>query len=316
MALGFFCLSFAPGPFTAPPRSWGMSTRWWRLLAEARTHSLKIVNTPSRPPLFLTENGDTLPPPARAAAIANALLARRFLIRSSRVYWKPRPGMERLAKWPKKLAMAPPADRAAFSPARHTFYAWTSDRPASPYAWVYSALVVTAVLAACLFPLAPHWVKLGAFYLSSGLLAALTALLTVRGVLALGSWLTVGRAVWLFPLLLDENTGLDKAFKPVLEVSPAPAGSRRVHLAARGVTAALLAAGAVAVALYAPIDRKAAGTGLRGAHDALLEALNLHHRGMDKLGNGGGGAPATPPPSPPVVEPEVLGGEDGGHTEL
>ena len=44
-------------------------------------------------------------------------------------------------------------------------------------------------------------------------------------VLALATWLTVGRAVWLFPLLLDENTGLDKAFKPVVEVSPAPTGS-------------------------------------------------------------------------------------------
>ena len=283
-------------------------------------HSLITPSTSSFP--FLSDNFDSLPPPARAAALANALLARRFLIRSSRVYWKPRPGMERLAKWPKKLAMAPPADRAAFSPARHTFYAWTFDRPSSPYAWVYSALVVTAVLAACLFPLAPHWVKLGAFYASSGLLAALTALLTVRGLLALGTWLTVGRAVWLFPLLLDENTGLDKAFKPMIEVAPAPTGSRKVHLIARGVTAAALAASLVAVAFYAPIDRKAAGTGLRGAHDALLEALNLHHRGMDKLGNGNKadekGATAPPPPTatPETAEDVFEDASEGVHTEL
>jgi len=236
--------------------------------------------------------------------------------------------MERLAKWPKKLAMAPAADRATFSPARHTFYAWTFDRPSSPYAWVYSALVVTAVLAACLFPLAPHWVKLGAFYASSGLLAALTALLTVRGLLALGTWLAAGRAVWLFPLLLDENTGLDKAFKPVLEVAPPHAGSRRVHLIARGATAAALAAGLAALAFYAPIDRKAAGTGLRGAHDALLEALNLHHRGMDKLGTGGkaegggvgGGAATAPPPPPPATATEsedvFEDASETVHTEL
>ena len=111
------------------------------------------MSTPSHPSSLLSpcvpskpENCDALSPPARAAAIANALLARRFLIRASRVYWKPRPGMERLAKWPKKLAMAPAPDRAAFSPARHTFYAWTFDRPSSPYAWVYSALVVTNVI--------------------------------------------------------------------------------------------------------------------------------------------------------------------------
>ena len=36
------------------------------------------------------------------------------------------------------------------------FYAWTYDRPASPYLLLYSALIVLVVVGCCLFPLAPY----------------------------------------------------------------------------------------------------------------------------------------------------------------
>ncbi len=39
------------------------------------------------------------------------------------------------------------------------FYAWTYERPTSVWFYALSALMVVAVIAVCLFPLAPYRVK-------------------------------------------------------------------------------------------------------------------------------------------------------------
>lgn len=41
--------------------------------------------------------------------------------------------------------------------AEEYFYAWQYERPASPWLFALSALLVVVVMALCLFPLAPHW---------------------------------------------------------------------------------------------------------------------------------------------------------------
>ena len=41
--------------------------------------------------------------------------------------------------------------------AEEFFYAWQYERPASPWLFALSALLVVVVMALCLFPLAPHW---------------------------------------------------------------------------------------------------------------------------------------------------------------
>jgi len=41
--------------------------------------------------------------------------------------------------------------------AEEHFYAWQYERPASPWLFALSALLVVVVMAFCLFPLAPHW---------------------------------------------------------------------------------------------------------------------------------------------------------------
>ena len=46
-------------------------------------------------------------------------------------------------------------DAQAF--AEEHFYAWQYERPASPWLFALSALLVVVVMAFCLFPLAPHW---------------------------------------------------------------------------------------------------------------------------------------------------------------
>lgn len=63
------------------------------------------------------------------------------------------------------------------------------------------------VVGACLFPLAPNWVKIGVFYLTAGLLCLILATLALRSALALSSWLLTGRTLWLLPNVLSEVRG-------------------------------------------------------------------------------------------------------------
>ena len=54
---------------------------------------------------------------------------------------------------PREPGMGGPAQ----SFAEEFFYAWQFERPASPWLFAMSALLVVVVMALCLFPLAPHW---------------------------------------------------------------------------------------------------------------------------------------------------------------
>lgn len=86
------------------------------------------------------------------------------------------------------------------------FYAWTYDRPASPYLWLGSVLIAVLVLAACLFPLAPYKLKVVVLYTSMGLLMTLVGALLVRGLVAGVTWMAVGRSFWVLPNVLSEVT--------------------------------------------------------------------------------------------------------------
>ena len=82
------------------------------------------------------------------------------------------------------------------------------DRPASPYLWLWSAMIAVLVLAACLFPLAPYQVKIVVVYLSMGILMFLMGAILLRGVIAAATWMAVGRSFWILPNVLSE-VGLD-----------------------------------------------------------------------------------------------------------
>ncbi len=84
------------------------------------------------------------------------------------------------------------------------FYAWTFERPVSPYFYVLSGLVLVTIMLFCLFPLAPHPVKLAAVYVSMALIVVILLTLLVRGIVALVTWVALGRSLWLFPHLLSE----------------------------------------------------------------------------------------------------------------
>ena len=291
----------------------------------------------ARPDLLGLAGAKPLPaadsPQARAAAgaVLELLVRRRAAVRAERIYWKPRPGMKRVAKFPKKIRQvaedsAPATDaEGQRADASNTFYAWTFDRPSSPWALVGSLLIVVAVIAACLFPLAPRWVKLGVVYVSGGLLAVLLGLLLVRGVLAGVTWAATGRALWLFPNLMDDDKGFKEAFLPRLSWcgrGGTPEGAA-APLYARAA-AVLAVAGVAGALLHFGPDAAVAAKRARAAHDALLESLNLHDPGRARLGEGSAAAPgggggakqreatttAPPPPSSAAAEDARAAAED------
>lgn len=84
------------------------------------------------------------------------------------------------------------------------FYIWQQDRPASPYLWLLSVLFAVIVLLACLFPLAPHPVKLAVVYTSMFLLSVILGVVALRAGVAGVTWILLGRSLWIFPNMLQD----------------------------------------------------------------------------------------------------------------
>ena len=83
-------------------------------------------------------------------------------------------------------------------------YAWLFEKQVSPWSYFFSALALLTIMLCCMFPLAPHPVKLAAVYCSMTLIICILCTLTVRSLLALSSWVLLGRSLWLFPHLLSD----------------------------------------------------------------------------------------------------------------
>lgn len=194
------------------------------------------------------------------------LLRRRLLLRCDRVYKKPKPGKKRLAKWPRKLVPHAPIEQAW---SEESFYVWLYDRPASPWQYVWSLLLVVGVFAVCCFPLAPYWVRLSVVYLSATLLILILGTILIRGLVALVTWLATGRALWIFPNLMDETISIGQAFKPLYSVeSDGEAGSLLARLAAAASFGSLI----FVLYSFAPESGRMKDTA-RNAHDAILDWL-------------------------------------------
>ncbi len=180
------------------------------------------------------------------------------------MYKKPRPGKKRLAKWPRKLL--PVADQ---SWAEDGFYAWQYERPTSPWTYVWSALMVVLVFAACCFPLAPYRVKLVVVYGSAALLILIFGTLLIRGLVALATWIPTGTAFWIFPNMLADDLPITAAFTPVYSYTAPDKGT---HWALR--VGVLVVVGSICSVLYTVSPGKGeVATGARQAHDALLDWL-------------------------------------------
>lgn len=55
-----------------------------------------------------------------------------------------------------------------------------------------------------MFPLAPRPIKLVALYVSMTLIIVIFSVLIVRGLVAMTTWILLGRSLWIFPHLLSE----------------------------------------------------------------------------------------------------------------
>eukprot|EP00884_Botryococcus_braunii_P003901 jgi/Botrbrau1/13511/Bobra.0082s0104.1 len=183
-------------------------------------------------------------------------------------------------KFPKKLI--PLYQDVSFQ--EDYFYAWQYERETSPWLYFFSALVVVAVIAACLFPLAPYWLRLTVVYAAMTLLTLIFVILIIRSLIALVTWVTSGYTLWLFPYLLAEDKGITEAFWPIFEVEK-PEEGKGSQWWLRAIFAIVLGLCIYGSIVYAP-DTGQVRDATKHAHDAILEMLNLHDAGMGKLGTG------------------------------
>ncbi|KAK9907282.1 hypothetical protein WJX75_000641 [Coccomyxa subellipsoidea] len=213
--------------------------------------------------------------------VAAMMLRKGLFMKTERMFKKPKPGKKRLVKWPKKLL--PLHNEKNFE--EDHLYAWLFEKQVSPWSYFFSALALLTIMLCCMFPLAPHPVKLAAVYCSMTLIICILCTLTVRSLLALSSWVLLGRSLWLFPHLLSDDKGIDEAFWPILELDPKPEEGKGSHWTVRFGMGAALMLSIWALHAYAP-DKGAVRDGAWHAHDAVLEMLNLHDQGRGRLGGG------------------------------
>ena len=143
----------------------------------------------------------------RVAELGSLLIRRGMLVRCERRFKKPPPGQDRLVKFPKKVVPVGGPDSQRFEPA--DFYAWTYDRPTSPWVYVVAAAAAVGVILVCLFPMAPAWFKIGVVYVLAGLLSVMMFVLAMRVAIAAVSYIGTGRTVWLLPNALAIEVGSD-----------------------------------------------------------------------------------------------------------
>jgi hypothetical protein len=111
--------------------------------------------------------------------IGNLLLRRKLIVRCDRVLKTVRPGKTKLSKWPARIEFFP---EQKFSE-KDSFFAWTFERRRPLWQTVLSFLVPIVTLACCLFPVFPHWCKLGVLYFCLTLLSLIFGLLTCKSCL-------------------------------------------------------------------------------------------------------------------------------------
>ncbi|GFR49441.1 hypothetical protein Agub_g11499, partial [Astrephomene gubernaculifera] len=220
---------------------------------------------------------------------------RRKLVRKAdRKYKKPKPGKTRLVKYPRTLVPHP--DGSGWT--EGAFYYWTYDRPTSM--WYYAATVALPflVIASCLFPLAPWWMRMTLVYFLMAVLSVLLGLIGVRYLLFGAVWIATGHSFWLFPNLMSDQVGVLDAFSPALSYERPKKGSR-TQLLSR--LAALLLVGGVVYMLYQHTpDAEALKASAKEAHDSILDYLDVYGKGkMSITGNTTtAGAPAGGPGGP------------------
>ncbi|ODV91858.1 hypothetical protein CANCADRAFT_447 [Tortispora caseinolytica NRRL Y-17796] len=115
--------------------------------------------------------------------------------------------------------------------ADNEYYIWLYE-PVQATSYLYASLVIIGILALCLFPLWPHFMRRGAWFLSMGamgFLVFLFALAIIRLVLFSVIYLIAGKRFWLLPNLFAD-VGFFASFVPLYQIDDTkPAKEKRHH---------------------------------------------------------------------------------------
>jgi translocation protein SEC62 len=163
--------------------------------------------------------------------IGNILLKRKLIVRCDRVSKTPRPGKTKLSKWPGRIEI----DQEQMFSENDSFYAWTFERRRPLWQTVLSFLVPVVTLACCLFPVFPHWCKLGVLYTCLAFLTLIFGVLILRAAIFTVFWLILGKRIWFLPNILAEEATLSELFHfmpDLKDEEPPPKWSTRIAFAA------------------------------------------------------------------------------------
>ncbi|PNH11496.1 Translocation protein SEC62 [Tetrabaena socialis] len=201
------------------------------------------------------------------AELMMVFMRRKLVRKTDRKFKKPKPGKKRLVKFPRTLV--PHQDGSGWT--ESAFYYYTYDRPTSIWYYVATVALPFLVIAACLFPLAPWWVRMTLVYFLMAVLALLLGLIAVRYSLFGLVWIASGHSFWLFPNLMSDEVSVFDAFAPVMSYDKPKKGSR-TQIAARVLTLAL-AAGTVYMLYQNTPDAEQLAATAKEAHDSILDYL-------------------------------------------
>lgn len=175
----------------------------------------------------------------QAHRLGSEMLERGYFRRAERRYNKDKLKTRRRVRFPRYLE---PCMDQFFD--RDGFYVWRYERPQSVWSYVYSALLVLAVLACCLLQIAPQRVKLFVFYSTLSLFfgiiiivigalrtfplppwtcCAASPCLLVRAVRAMIfalTWTIFGKHLWVLPNLLSDDAPTIAQASPSHSLSP------------------------------------------------------------------------------------------------
>ncbi|XP_024398141.1 uncharacterized protein [Physcomitrium patens] len=210
-----------------------LDTRW-AVLQEARVEYFRGKDFIA----LLRAHPELIKPLGIEAAIAdvdldvgNILIRRRLIVRCDRVSKTPRPGKTKLSKWPARIEIYP---EQMFSE-KDSFYAWAFERRRPLWQTVLSFFVPVVTLACCLFPIFPHWCKLGVLYFFLAFLTLIFGVLTLRALIFAIFWLALGKRMWFLPNILAEEATMSELFQFMPDSKddePSPKWSTRIAFGA------------------------------------------------------------------------------------
>jgi len=121
--------------------------------------------------------------------------------------------------------------RSVLRPTEKQTYGGLEDKKGR-YVWLYAGesswwvqylpyIILVGILAVCMFPLWPIWLKKGVFWASVAFLVVFVGFLIIRYTVALLAWL-FGFEFWIFPRFWDDTLSVSDSFRPFIQAGADP----------------------------------------------------------------------------------------------